>query len=202
MPRLEAVWDSGRKAVTFPSELSPALCRVLGYLTTEGHFYNDGNSCEVGFSNTNTVLLDEMGRLMREVFGIGFTLSSNQDGVLVQRYLSLHLYDWFVGNFPEMVKEARGKRVPSLVMSAPAKLVREFLATAFLGDGSTESEAICYRTASRGLAEDYQDLLLRIGVATRLLVDRSNDSFKVYIAGDSLREFVTIVIEQLPSVLR
>ena len=196
LPHLEAVPNSGRKVVTFPSELSPALCRILGYLTTEGHFYNDGNSCEVGFSNTNAVLLDEMGRLMKDVFGIGFTLSSNQDGVLVQRYLSMRLYDWFVRNFPEMVKEAREKRIPAVVMSAPRKLVREFLATAFLGDGSTESEAICYRTASRGLAEDYQDLLLRIGVATRLLVDRSNDSFKVYITGDSLREFLSMVVEQ------
>ena len=96
-----------------------------------------------------------------------------------------------------MVHKARQKRAPAKILGASVAHINEFLTSAFLGDGSVETEAVCYRTASQGLAEDYQDLLLKLGVASRINVDRSNDSFKVYITGDSLEKFFATVVHPL-----
>ncbi|MGA2664339.1 MAG: LAGLIDADG family homing endonuclease [Nitrososphaerales archaeon] len=179
-----------------PSTLSLKTARILGYLITEGNFY-EGSSVEVDFTNLDQRLIDEMRDLMREEFKIDPTLRRSEGRNAGLRYVSKTLHAWLRLNFPEMVHKAREKRAPAKILGASVAHINEFLASAFLGDGSVESEAVCYRTASPGLAEDYQDLLLKLGVSSRINVDRSNDSFKVYITGDSLERFFAGVVHPL-----
>jgi len=186
--------DPGEKEVAPPTQLTPEVAKILGYLITEGCFYQ-GSSYEIVFTNKNPLILDEVKTLMSLVFGIMHTSSINSYGVFSLRYVSSRLFKWFKLNFPEIVQKARWKRVPSKMFSATSDSIREFLRTAFLGDGSVETEAICYRTASRGLAEDYQDLLLRLGISSRIIRDASNNSFKVYISGQSISRFKDKVID-------
>jgi replicative DNA helicase Mcm len=77
-------------------------------------------------------------------------------------------------------------------MNAPTNVVAAFLRSAFKGDGSVEPDALSFCTSSEGLAEDYQDLLLRLGMFSRLF--RSKESYKTYVTGDSLRRFVEVVV--------
>lgn len=185
-----------QKKITQPATLSLKTARILGYLITEGNFY-EGSSVEVDFTNLEPRLLDEMRDLMRDEFQIEPTFRRSEGKDAGLRYVSKVLHAWLRLNFPEMVQKARRKRAPAKILGASVAHINEFLASAFLGDGSVETEAICYRTASSGLAEDYQDLLLKLGVASRIDVDRSNDSFKVYITGDSLERFFASVVHPL-----
>jgi replicative DNA helicase Mcm len=186
--------DPREKEVALPTQLTERIAAILGYLMSEGCFYR-GSSREINFTNKDPFILNEMKALMSEVFEIGYTPDSSSYGIPSQRYTSSRLYKWFMLNFPEMVRRSRWRRAPAKVLSSPLPCVRAFLRTAFLGDGSVESEAFCYRTASRGLAEDYQDLLLRLGIASRIVRDKEGDAFKTYIAGDSISRFRDEIVD-------
>ncbi len=192
---LTAVAGSKRsKDVIQPEVLTLKTARILGYLVTEGNFYV-GSSVEVDFTNLDERLLIEMRELMLEEFGLEPTIRISEGRWAGLRYVSTTLHSWLGENFPEMMCKARSKRAPAKILGASVALVNEFLKTAFLGDGGVETDAVCYRTASRGLAEDYQDLLLKLAIASRIDVDRSNDSFKVYITGDCLGDFLQKVVD-------
>ncbi|HZW56109.1 MAG TPA: LAGLIDADG family homing endonuclease [Nitrososphaerales archaeon] len=182
------------KTVRIPSVLTPELGRLLGYLISEGHSYA-GSSFEIGFSNSDETILDDVQRLFDTVFGIRPSIRL-KEGVTTQRYISKTLYEWFTRNFQEIMHLAREKRVPTKIHGSSVNVIREFLSAAFLGDGSVESTSFCYRTASPGLAEDYQDLLHKLGILSRIVYDRSNDSFKVCIMGDSFSIFFDKVVEK------
>jgi len=190
------IGTSQSKEIAQPSALSLKTARILGYLITEGNFC-EGSSVEVDFTNLDQRLIDEMRCLMWDEFKIDPTIRTSEGRNAGLRYVSKTLHAWLRLNFPEMVHKAREKRAPAKILGASVAHINEFLASAFLGDGSVESEAICYRTASPGLAEDYQDLLLKLGVSSRIDVDRSNGSFKVYITGDSLERFFAGVVHPL-----
>ena len=183
------------KPVLQQTLLSPALARVLGYLITEGNFYH-GRTAEIDFTNYDGQIMDDMRGCAEPLFGFKPIERLIGGRLVTLRYVSKALYDYFERNFPGMVKHAKEKRVPAQILAANEEAIREFLASAFLGDGSVETEALCYRTSSGGLAEDYQDLLLRLGISSRIAPDRSNDSYKVYVTGDALPRFFELVVEK------
>ena len=179
---------SNAKRVLQQSKLTPALGKVLGYLVTEGNFYR-GRTTETDFANYEPWMLADMNSDAERLFGFkpipGFAGGRH----VTHRYVSKVLYDYFARNFPEMVAYAREKRVPKQLFAADSETIRGFLSKAFLGDGGVETDAICYRTSSQRLADDYQDLLLRLGIHSRIVKDRSNQSYKVYVRGDSMPRF-------------
>ena len=181
------------KIIVLPSRLTEDLGGIMGYLVTEGYSYR-GSASEIGFANTTQMFIREMNQLMKDTFRIVPLDYSHV--ARTQRYISSRLYRYFETNFPTMLERALTKRVPAAMMSARPNVVRAFLRSAFKGDGSVEPEALCYRTSSKGLAEDYQDLLLRLGISSRLLTNRYNNSFKVYVLGDSLPSFIRQVLDR------
>ncbi len=176
------------KFLHFPESLNPCLSRILGYLLAEGHYYR-GSSHEIGFTNKDEHLLQEMSRLMQESFGIVASRNQRNDGVVTLRFISTHLFRWFEANFKEMMGTGRNRRIPAAVFQSTEHDIQEFLVAAFLGDGCVHSTSVAYSTVSRGLAEDYQDLLLRVGISSRISIDRKANAFKVCIMGDSHRKF-------------
>jgi replicative DNA helicase Mcm len=123
--------------------------------------------------------------------------------------VSTKLYRWFESNFPEVIRTSPEKRMPEAVLGASEEEIRRFLVGAFAGsealrasdsrtqsgDGGVESEAMSFSTASPGLAEDYADALLKIGVASRIHHDSAEDSWKTYVMGDSTEGFVDAVVD-------
>ncbi|MEF8826452.1 MAG: LAGLIDADG family homing endonuclease, partial [Halapricum sp.] len=182
------------KDVSLPEGLSPDLAEILGLLTAEGQSYA-GSAHEIGFSNQDERLLVRMDALMDRVFGMESTDTTNEAGTVTKRWISTKLYRWFERNFPEVMHTARDKRVPAAVLGASEEAIRRFLVGAFAGDGGVESEAMSFSTASKGLAEDYADALSKIGVASRIHHDSTEDSWKVYVMGDSAERFVEAVVE-------
>jgi replicative DNA helicase Mcm len=190
--------DARSKRIAFPSILTPALARILGYFVAEGHSFR-GSTVEIGFSNMDAKLLEEFEETILSLFGITPLASHRSDGLITLRYLSVELYKWLSLNFPEAMVKSRFKRIPAKVLGASVGIAREFLASAFRGDGSVESMAVCFRTASAGLSHDYQDLLLKLQIQTRIVHDRHNDSYKVYVCGQSLSEFLSDILDETDS---
>ncbi|WP_255194880.1 LAGLIDADG family homing endonuclease [Halorarius litoreus] len=180
--------------VDLPDELSEDLAEILGFLVAEGHSYA-GSSHEIGFSNQDDRLLARVDELMRREFSFQSTDTTNAAGTVTKRWVSTKLYRWFEENFPEFMHTARDKRIPARVLGASEEHIRRFLVGAFAGDGGVESEAMSFSTASEGLAEDYADALAKIGVASRIHHDTAEDSWKVYVMGDSTERFVDAVVE-------
>jgi replicative DNA helicase Mcm len=194
-PLVEVPAAANAKRVLQQTVLTPALGRVLGYLITEGNFHH-GRTTETNFANYNEWILKDMNAHAERLFGFKPIERKLNGKPIVLRYLSKVLYDYFVRNFPEMVKLAKEKRIPKAIFAADGEVIKQFLTAAFLGDGGVETEAICYRTSSRGLAEDYQDLLLRLGISSRIVTDRSNGSYKVYVMGDSMPGFCKLLVDE------
>ena len=184
-----------KKEIRPPETLTPALGEILGGLIAEGHSYV-GSAHEIGYSNQDPALLDRMDRLMAEVFGIESTGSTNEAGTVTKRWISTQLYRWFESNVPEMLRTAREKRIPAAVLGASEEVIRRFLVGAFAGDGGVESTAMSFSTASPGLARDYADALSKIGVASRIHRDATEDSWKVYVMGDSTERFLKAVVRR------
>ncbi|MBY8983757.1 MAG: hypothetical protein KGD65_01670 [Candidatus Lokiarchaeota archaeon] len=182
------------KELTMPRHLTPKLGRVLGYIVSEGHSYK-GSGAEIGFSNMDDILLKDFYKLMKDEFNIEPSINERDDGLKTLRYISVNLYEWMIENFPEVMTKSKFKRAPNKILSSSRKIIKEFLISAFKGDGSVESTAICYRTASKGLCADYQDLLLKLGLHSRITYDKYNDSYKVYIRAQSLIQFYEEIIQ-------
>ena len=183
------------KKIHIPEILTLSIARILGYLIAEGHSYV-GSAAEIGFSNMDRVLLDDFSKLMEDVFDISPSIQKRDDGLYTLRYISVELYKWFKENFPELLVKSINKRIPKKIMGASKKIAKHFLRTSFKGDGSVESTSLCYRTACKGLSEDYQDLLLKLGIQSRIVVNTYNNSFKVYIRGQSLIDFFNNIVEK------
>ncbi|WP_311170420.1 LAGLIDADG family homing endonuclease [Halobellus ordinarius] len=181
--------------VDLPTELSPDLAEILGLLTAEGHSYSGGRTHEIGFSNQDDRLLGRMDRLMADVFGLDSTDTVNEHGTTTKRWVSTKLYRWFESNFPGVMRKSPEKRIPDAVLGASEEEIRRFLVGAFAGDGGVESEAMSFSTVSPGLAEDYADALLKIGVASRIHHHSAEDSWKTYVMGDSTERFVEAVVD-------
>ncbi|SDJ41646.1 replicative DNA helicase Mcm [Halovenus aranensis] len=183
------------KDVELPEQMSADLAEILGLLTAEGHSYA-GSAHEIGFSNQDERLLSRAAELMGNVFGIESTDTTNAAGTVTKRWVSTKLYRWFQENVPELMHTARDKRIPTAVLGASEEEIRRFLVGAFAGDGGVESEAMAFSTASAGLARDYADALSKIGVASRIHRDTAENTWKVYVMGDSTERFVERVVQQ------
>jgi len=183
---------SGRKDVVLPCEINEDLSGFLGFFTSEGYSYA-GSSMEIGLSNTSQNVILAMKEATKRSFGIEPIDYTSENRTL--RIVSKSIYDFMRLNFPKLTMKSREKRLPAIIFSSDVASRVAFLRAAFWGDGRVEGEAACYRTSSRGLAEDYQDLLLTLGIHSRLVVDRANTSYKVYITGDSLGNFVRHVLQ-------
>ncbi|MDY6768633.1 MAG: LAGLIDADG family homing endonuclease, partial [Candidatus Nanohaloarchaea archaeon] len=182
------------KDVDLPDRMSPDLAEILGFLTAEGHSYA-GSSHEIGFSNQDERLLERMEELMGRTFGMKSSDAVNAVGTTTKRWTSTKLYRWFESNFPGFMHTAGEKRMPAKVLGASEEEIRRFLVGAFAGDGGVESEAMAFSTTSEGLAEDYADALAKIGVASRIQYDDSEDRWKTYVMGDAIERFVDAVVD-------
>ncbi|WP_455142549.1 LAGLIDADG family homing endonuclease [Candidatus Hodarchaeum mangrovi] len=200
--KLEKNIDPGRKETNLPTSLTESLARFLGYYVTEGYSC-EGSTMEVGLSNTKAKIIQDMKKVIRETFHIIPIDNTKNNRIL--RIISKSVYNYLHYNFPNLMKKSLERRIPSLLFSSDRNCRIAFLNAAFHGDGSIETESCVYSTSSKGLAQDYQDLLLSLGIHTRIVSSdyltimgkESRVRYKVYIRGDHLSRFVKIIIPDL-----
>jgi replicative DNA helicase Mcm len=165
---------TGRKAVVLPSGLDPELSCLLGYLVSEGHVPATltASTAEISVTNTHPGIASDVRGLFRSVFGVEpyVPLSPparrrraklpNDD----LRAVGIDLLRFFQSNFPELARKPPQKRVPGCLFHSDATCRTEFLVGAFRGDGYYDSSRFGLTTSSEGLARDYADLLLSLGI--------------------------------------
>ncbi|MHA2272094.1 MAG: LAGLIDADG family homing endonuclease [Candidatus Hodarchaeales archaeon] len=199
---LDTAINSGRKKINLPAVVNTHLASFLGYFVTEGYSY-EGSAAEVGLSNTDPFIIQRMKTAIREAFSIE-PIDNTAKGRTI-RIISKSLLDYMRRNFPEVMTRSFNKRIPRILFLVGLKERILFLRAAFEGDGGIESEAVAYSTNSKGLAEDYQDLLLSLRIQSRISSykytfangTQNRNQYKVYITGDCLEEFATIVIPEI-----
>ena len=181
------------KMTNLPSSLSADLAQLLGYLIDEGTC-KIGNPYEIRFSHKNIDILKRIVNLMYQVFEVIPSSTEVNGDLVTQIYISKPIYEFLSINFPEIMGHDKIKRIPAAIMGASIPIARYFLAVSAFINYDKRLNDVCYKTVSKGLAEDYQDLLLKVGIHSRL--DNVNDNFfEVHIDGDFIREFFVLVTQ-------
>jgi replicative DNA helicase Mcm len=186
---------SPRRGFSPPQTLTDGLSWVLGCLAAAGRLYSHVNHdeervsvCELRFSAEDPVVPQEARRLMLEEFGVEPVVSATRGEAVVQRYLSEPLCSWLTHNFPELVFPLSSRRAPSKIVGASRVTVRRFVSAFFAVKGAGDARSVWCTTASEGLAEDLQDMLLKLGVFSRLA--RRGRAFRVVVEEEDLNQFL------------
>ena len=196
----------GRKQISLPNKITNELASLLGYILTEGHCYLDKSNyyAEIGVSNTDKRILDKIKKVFSKSFCVKLNINTQKPekrnnatkDLTTIRCCSLALYDFFEKNFKELVAKAPQKRIPKKIFECSSEIQKVFLMSAFEGDGFIDSGRFGYVTASKLMAEDYQDLLLQLGIFSRIQTEirQKVKYFKIVIQGyNSKQEFLKLV---------
>lgn len=165
------------KDCTLPRKMTPALARVLGYITSEGYINPKGMIC---FCNSDKVLLDDYVKSFTEAFGVAPAFREIQvnpvSGTEIHYYSeSFRKVALFLIGCGEKYTVAPEKEIPWSIMAAPKHIAKEFIQAFFEGDGSytrynTDSQRdkvfVSFASSSVKLLDQMQQLLLRFGVVS------------------------------------
>ncbi|MBI2576515.1 hypothetical protein HYV84_04840 [Candidatus Woesearchaeota archaeon] len=197
------------KPLTFPAAITEPLSRILGYVTTEGHGYENPRNryAEVGISTTDPAIAQETSLLFQQTFAAAPCVQRQTPqsrkwatkDLLISRMVSRNLYSYFRRNFFGAINGARNKFVNNVLRSAPLQYQLAFLQSAFKGDGFVDSSRMGFITASPLLAKGYQDLLLHQEIWSRIDTEKRGQKqyFKVAITGkNSFKKFAETIVSK------
>ncbi len=200
-------WHPNLKQMSFPKKLDKNLARFLGYFVSEGHSYKNAKNryAEVGITNSDTYLIDEVNALWKGVFNIvpnvitqNSPLRHNNVPVQVLRCPSQIMYDFLSLNFPEIVAYSTSRVIPQKIRESSAEIQLEFLRTMFLGDGFVDSERFGYITSSYELAKGLQDILLNNSIWSYIAKDvrKKGTYYKVVVSKEGMQRFNEAIVSQ------
>jgi len=170
------------KHFTFPTEVTPELARLIGYLVSNGQYTREYN-IRIISSDPNTD--EDIKRCCLAVFGEESYLEEERFCKTKPFYRcwtvnGIEIMDWLkhIGLEP---KRSREKYIPDFILQSPKNIVCEFLAGLFGGDGGVHVEnsirrkvLLYYTTASQTLMEQVRLILLNMGIVTRCSKLKSN----------------------------
>ncbi len=154
-----------KKTLTYPTQMTPELARLLGYMTSEGCM----DAQRFRFCNADKDVFADFLRCVEAVFGHDASGNvskriNEKTGVTTQLFEAC----WtnavrFLQSAGLGFEKSGEKRVPRSILSSPRALVVEFLRAYFEGDGHV-STYVYASSASRALLGDVQLLLLNMGM--------------------------------------
>ncbi len=185
------------------------LAKFIGYVLSDGFVYSNEKRSyyEIGFTNTDVKLVEEFKGTLDKL-GIRYNVQVSSKGrrktLYTIRTISKDLYTKIAKFLPEIIPSKNGqskrpstlRRIPSLIFIMYEEAKKAFLNAYFKGDGFVDKYRVGFRTSSRKLAEDLQDLLLALGIYSYIQTENSNgmEYYKVVISGtESLKKFATII---------
>ena len=181
-----------KKTLTYPTQMTSELARLLGYLTAEGCM----DAGRFRFCNADADVFSDFLRCVEAVFGVD--ASGNVSArVHPTTGVTTQLFEACWTNAVRFLQRAGlgfeksgEKRVPRSVMSSPRALVEEFLRAYFEGDGHVSSHVYA-SSASRALLSDVQLLLLNMGILPLLRRHpvAGRDYWSLYLRGDAAFRF-------------
>ncbi len=198
---------TGRTSVTLPTQYDVRLARLLGYLVSEGHVRAraPGRTWNVSVPSISPALRAEMAGLFESVFGVDpyvqIQPTERRNTATRPRWpvraVSKDVLEYIGNNFAELARSAPQRRVPKGLFHASTDCRTEFLLGAFRGDGYLDTVGFGLSTSSEGLARDYADLLLSLGIFSMIGTshdprsgDRTGTQYQVRVSGSlSQRRF-------------
>jgi hypothetical protein len=169
--------DHGHQAkdFIFPTEVTPELARLIGYLISNGQYTREYN---LRIMSSDPDIDEDIKRCCLSVFGeepkleecrecktTPFCKCWTLNGVAVMEWLKL------IGLNPNI---AHDKYIPDFILQSPKEVVCDFLAGLFGGDGGVHHETaastkilLYYTTVSKKLMEQLRLILLNLGIVTR-----------------------------------
>jgi len=158
IPRRGGIHEPARKLATSD------VCELLGWYVSEGHKRAIGRSRAVVISQNPGSKQERICALIDRC-GFRWRITNGRQIVVTSR----QLYD--LVSECEMPGDGRGcyrKRVPDWVKGLAAPLIERFIEAAILGDGWVQNRFRTFATTSRVLANDMQELMLKIGKTASL----------------------------------
>jgi ribonucleoside-diphosphate reductase alpha chain len=158
-----------RKALSFPSTVTPELARLLGYMVSEGCLDDE----RFRFCNADQDVFEDFIRCVEAVFGAD-AAANVHSRVNSTTGVTTWLFEACWPNAVRFLKHvglaavrSDKKSIPWCIRRAPRNLVIEFLRAYFEGDGHISTHVYA-SSASRLLLQEVQLLLLNMGIVGAL----------------------------------
>lgn len=164
--------DNARKVFTFPTEVTPELARLVGYLISDGYY------CKcLGVVCSNIEVSEDVQRCFEAVFGHPPRLARS----LVCKTPGMAVQDWAMSGSSALAwlahiglppAKRRDKVIPDFILRSPKDIQGEFLAGLFGGDGNIAKEKhsgsvrVQYSSVSKKLIYQLRLMLLNFGIVT------------------------------------
>ena len=158
-----------KRTLSYPTEVTPELARLLGYLVSEGSI----DSERFRFSSADPEIMADYCACVKAVFGLDCSAQVRyrthpttgvKTGQIALYWIGALQFLAYCGLGTE---KSAGKVVPQIIRRSPRSLVLEFLAAYSEGDGHFGNRQVSYASASARLAEEIQLLALNLGVVGR-----------------------------------
>ncbi|RLG86311.1 MAG: hypothetical protein DRO39_03500 [Thermoprotei archaeon] len=161
---------------------SAPLARFIGYFLAEGSTHVSSGGCRIELTNSDSKIIDDMVKSVREAFGKEPYVWEDKDGVAKVRIISKELYTWLRANFGT---NAHNKRIPGWLLAWPAEYIQELLIAYWYGDGSYQPRngyhRIAYHTSSKMLAIGLRLLELKLDRETTIFKRKDKEHYVVYV---------------------
>lgn len=149
--------------LTIPRE---AYLKLAGYYLAEGHIYQQpGSGAGIGLTQTDGPVLEDMIAAVKRA-GLPHGVYPDPRKPRVKN-LRVGGGRAVAGHFSRFGRGSRNKTIPREIMGLDPSSLRILYDAMWKGDGhTTDSGTRIYNTVSQKLADDVQELLLRIGIAS------------------------------------
>ncbi|MEK6824973.1 MAG: LAGLIDADG family homing endonuclease, partial [Nanoarchaeota archaeon] len=166
--------------IKIPENNGPLLYKIVGYYVSEGsREKNRGKIIGINFTNKDARLLDDFEQAMKEEFGLSpyKQIRIDKNGPCgCYRYTSAELTEFIKINMPELLHTSTDKQIPQLLMKGRREDLAILLSSLFEGDGyvavKKRTIRIGYKTKSKLLAHQIQDILLRFRIRSSVTENR------------------------------
>jgi len=159
-----------RDSTNFPTEVTPELARLVGYLISDGTYNRKHN---IRFMSSSPDVDEDLRRCCLAVFGEEPQLEMYREGE------SPFCKCWCINGTASMEwlnfigLEPKDKYIPDFILQSPKEIVGEFLGSLFEGEGCVPVEKskkirLSYTSVSKTLIEQVRLLLLNMGIVVRL----------------------------------
>jgi hypothetical protein len=164
------------KVLPVNMEITPELCRLLGYYTGEGRCYRSG--IIFTFGGHEKEMIDDAVNCIRSVLGeTNIRVKEIHGGSATQIYVEGYLYKTLFENILKAGRNSRTKKIPWIIYNVHEDLKKEYLKAYFRCDGSVRTRKsgceIDFHTVSEELASDLLLLNQQLDITPRISTSKS-----------------------------
>jgi hypothetical protein len=195
LPHYHYEWDSGRnhkqhKVIDIPEKkiLMDDWLAFFGIWLAEGCTFADSNTIAIG-QKPQTMIYEKIKELIERL-----------PWKFSDKYYGFKCTDPQLSAYLGLFGDSHGKYIPKEILSLSTRQLKILFRWMMYGDGTKENWRK-YSTVSKYLADDFQELLLKIGYAGTISLDEDcggfseTDIYRIYISRQSLTPEVNRTID-------